>query len=214
MSHRHRLAVGLVAVGGAVGVAACGTGASSYSASGSAAQSSSNQRGVRQLLEVHAHARRDELPRPGRRRRHPALVELGDQPVLAGVQGGPAEMPQAVAGRRTSDRAATAQAERQALETSECMRKHGVSGFPDPTLKAPSSPAGYRAIEDRGGVILAIPSTINMQSPAFQKAARRASSADRHAARGNRPSGRFVQRCRSREREYVVVSDADRLRRE
>ena len=52
------------------------------------------------------------------------------------------------------------------------MRRHGVSDFPDPTLKAPSSPAGYSAIEDRGGVILAIPSTINVQSPAFQQAAK------------------------------------------
>jgi len=57
-------------------------------------------------------------------------------------------------------------------EVSECMRRHGVTGFPDPTLKPPSSPAGYSMLEDRGGVILAVPSTINPQSPVFQAAAK------------------------------------------
>jgi hypothetical protein len=65
----------------------------------------------------------------------------------------------------------SAQAMKQALETSECMRAHGVSGFPDPTTKQPSSPAGYSAIEDRSGVVIAIPDTINPTSPAYQHAA-------------------------------------------
>jgi hypothetical protein len=65
----------------------------------------------------------------------------------------------------------TAQAKAQMLKSSECMRQHGVSGFPDPTLSPPSSPAGYSAILDRGGVVLAIPDTINAQSPAFKRAA-------------------------------------------
>lgn len=57
-------------------------------------------------------------------------------------------------------------------QVSECMRQHGVTGFPDPILKTPSSPAGYSILEDRGGVILAVPSTINPQSPGFQAAAK------------------------------------------
>lgn len=59
------------------------------------------------------------------------------------------------------------------LEISECMRRHGVSGFPDPTLKLPSNPnpAAYSLLEDRGGVVLAVPSTISISSPAFQQAA-------------------------------------------
>lgn len=65
----------------------------------------------------------------------------------------------------------TAQAEAQTLKVSECMRQHGVSGFPDPTLKPPSSPAGYSILEDRGGVVLAVPSTINPASPVFKQAA-------------------------------------------
>jgi len=51
------------------------------------------------------------------------------------------------------------------------MRQHGVSGFPDPTLSLPSSPAGYSLLEDRGGVVLAVPSTINPASPTFKQAA-------------------------------------------
>ena len=65
----------------------------------------------------------------------------------------------------------SAQAKLAVLKISECMRSHGISGFPDPTLKAPSNPTGYSEIEDRGGVVLAIPSTIDVQSPAYQKAA-------------------------------------------
>ncbi len=65
----------------------------------------------------------------------------------------------------------TAQAKEQTLKVSECMRQHGISGFPDPTFTPPSSPAGYSALIDRGGVILAVPSTIDPQSPAFKQAA-------------------------------------------
>ncbi|HTP20619.1 MAG TPA: hypothetical protein VMJ65_13500 [Solirubrobacteraceae bacterium] len=40
------------------------------------------------------------------------------------------------------------------LKISECMRGHGVTGFPDPTEKLPSSPSGYSVIDGRGGVVL------------------------------------------------------------
>jgi len=61
----------------------------------------------------------------------------------------------------------------QAVKVAQCMRAHGVTGFPDPTTKLPAnaSPANYSALEDRGGVVTAIPKSINPQSPAFQQAA-------------------------------------------
>ncbi len=59
-----------------------------------------------------------------------------------------------------------------ARQVSECMRRHGVTGFPDPTLTPPSSPSGYSILEDRGGVILAVPSTIDPGSPGFARAAK------------------------------------------
>jgi len=53
------------------------------------------------------------------------------------------------------------------------MRRHGVSGFPDPTLKLPpiADRAQYSLVEDRDGVVLAVPRTINTSSPAFKQAA-------------------------------------------
>ncbi len=67
----------------------------------------------------------------------------------------------------------TAREVAQTLKVSECMRRHGVSGFPDPTLTLPSnpSPSEYSILEDRGGVVLAVPSTINPGSPVFKQAA-------------------------------------------
>ena len=57
------------------------------------------------------------------------------------------------------------------LRISECMRAHGVAGFPDPTLNPPSSPGGYSEVIDRNGVAIAVPNTIDTQSPAYQRAA-------------------------------------------
>ena len=56
------------------------------------------------------------------------------------------------------------------LAISRCMRAHGVSGFPDPTIGAPpSNPTGDVAAG--GGVFIAVPSTIDTNSPAFKPAA-------------------------------------------
>ncbi len=65
----------------------------------------------------------------------------------------------------------TAAIEAQMLVISECMRAHGVSGFPDPTTTPPSSPAGYSGVIDRNGVSFVIPTTIDIQSPAVRRAA-------------------------------------------
>jgi hypothetical protein len=65
------------------------------------------------------------------------------------------------------------QAMAQALQVSECMRRHGVSGFPDPALKPPSitNRAEYSIVDDRDGAVLAVPGTINPSSPVFKQAA-------------------------------------------
>jgi hypothetical protein len=62
-------------------------------------------------------------------------------------------------------------AKAQLLTIAKCMRAHGQSDFPDPTTTAPSSPAGYSIVLGRNGVFLAIPSSIDVQSPAFKQAA-------------------------------------------
>jgi hypothetical protein len=59
------------------------------------------------------------------------------------------------------------------LKIARCMRKHGVSGFPDPRTSAPPNPlgSGIAEVSDIEGVILLFPSTIDQQSPAFTRAA-------------------------------------------
>jgi hypothetical protein len=64
------------------------------------------------------------------------------------------------------------QAEKQMLALSKCMRAHGVSGFPDPTLgPPPSSPQEFSIAIGRPGVSLLVPKTIDVSSPAFKHAA-------------------------------------------
>jgi hypothetical protein len=66
----------------------------------------------------------------------------------------------------------SAQAHAQLLQISECMRRHGISSFPDPRPGSPpSNLGGYSAIIGHGGDLLAITSSIDMSSPAFKQAA-------------------------------------------
>jgi hypothetical protein len=71
-----------------------------------------------------------------------------------------------------ANRAPSEAAKRQMLATSECMRAHGVTGFPDPTLSPPTDPAADSIAMGRGGVFLVVPRTINVASPVFQSAAK------------------------------------------
>ena len=57
------------------------------------------------------------------------------------------------------------------LEVSDCMRKHGISGFPDPSTSPSSNSAANGEIMGSGGYYLVIPASIDMNSPAFQRAA-------------------------------------------
>lgn len=63
------------------------------------------------------------------------------------------------------------QARAQMLQIAKCMRSHGISGFPDPTTTPPSNPADYSAVIGRNGVFLAVPTSVDTQSPAFKQAA-------------------------------------------
>ena len=66
----------------------------------------------------------------------------------------------------------SAQVREQMLAVSECMRAHGVSGFPDPTLgPPPSSPQDFAIAIGHDGVSLLVPKTIDVSSPAFKQAA-------------------------------------------
>jgi hypothetical protein len=65
----------------------------------------------------------------------------------------------------------TAQQIDMGRQISQCMRQHGVTGFPDPSFTPPSSSADRSLILDLNGVVLAVPSTINPSSPGFVQAA-------------------------------------------
>jgi len=53
----------------------------------------------------------------------------------------------------------------------KCMRRHGISDFPDPTTTVPAAPAGGGVISIINGVVLTFPHTIDTRSPAFVKSA-------------------------------------------
>jgi CDGSH-type Zn-finger protein len=70
---------------------------------------------------------------------------------------------------------ATAQQIKDATETAECMRNHGVSGFPDPLITdtPPAiNPGEYSTAEYGNGMFTGIPSSIDVNSPAFEAAAK------------------------------------------
>lgn len=57
------------------------------------------------------------------------------------------------------------------VKVAQCMRRHGISDFPDPRTSVPSFPAGGGVISDIDGVIFVFPSAIDTRSPAFTRAA-------------------------------------------
>lgn len=63
---------------------------------------------------------------------------------------------------------ATGQQKAMMLRLSQCMREHGVTGFPDPVSSLPSSPVGLSLVFGLRGAVIAIPNTINPQSPRFK----------------------------------------------
>jgi hypothetical protein len=61
------------------------------------------------------------------------------------------------------------------VKVAQCMRRRGIPDFPDPKTSVPSNPfpggSPGGVISDIQGVILVFPSTIDMQSPLFTRAA-------------------------------------------
>lgn len=76
-------------------------------------------------------------------------------------------------GGQTASPQQVAQALAQLRKVAQCMRAHGVRDFPDPRATRPTSlsPGEYGQITDYKGAWLLFPATINMQSPAWTRAA-------------------------------------------
>lgn len=59
----------------------------------------------------------------------------------------------------------------QLLKLAECMRRHGISSFPDPTNSPPSAPpAGGGIAFGAPGAFISVPQTL-INSPGFKQAA-------------------------------------------
>jgi len=57
------------------------------------------------------------------------------------------------------------------VKAAQCMRRHGISDFPDPTTTMPSMTGFNGVISDIDGVLFVFPATIDTQSVAFKRAA-------------------------------------------
>lgn len=57
------------------------------------------------------------------------------------------------------------------LRDARCMRRHGISQFPDPISTMPSLTHFAGVISDRDGAILVFPASLDMQSPEFIQSA-------------------------------------------
>jgi signal transduction histidine kinase len=71
----------------------------------------------------------------------------------------------------------------------QCMREHGVRGFPDPRASTPSGSLRFSEIANRDGAVFVIPTTIDQQSPVFTRASARCQlspDVQRAAAQDNR----------------------------
>jgi hypothetical protein len=175
-SHRRRLPIAFAALGCALAIAACG----SSDPTNSTKSSSNGLTGQSKLTGAFAFAKCmrshgvSDFPDPkvsgnsiqilgansGINVQSPAFrsAQTSCKHLLPG--GGPGSGPP------------SPQARAQLLQISQCMRRHGISNFPDPQAGSPpSNPAGYSAILGRDGYFLAIPNSIDTKSPAFRQAA-------------------------------------------
>jgi hypothetical protein len=171
-SHRRGLLIGVAAAACAVAIAACGS--SGATNSSSRVTANSKRAGALAFSKCMRSHGVPNFPDPSGSGNHIELLGSSSginmqSPTFQSAQtscnrllpgGGPGSGPP------------SAQAHAQLLQISECMRRHGISSFPDPqTGSPPSNPAGYSAIIGRGGYFLAIPSSIDPRSPAFTHAA-------------------------------------------
>lgn len=151
----------------AVAALACGAivlgGCSSSGDTGTGSQSSGVSAGIKFADCMRAHGV-PNFPDPGVSREIPIMrspafqsAQTSCQHLLGGGLGSGPPSPQARA---------------QLLRISQCMRRHGVSEFPDPRAgPPPSTLTGDSVILGTGGYILAIPSSIDPSSPGFKRAA-------------------------------------------
>jgi hypothetical protein len=169
MSRCLRIPVTLGVLGCAVAIAACGV-TSTYSTSGSAGSANNNNAAFVPFARC---MRTDGVPNfPDPSGGGGIHLPPGTNPFSPAFKSAQSKCKHLLPGGGPPTGPPSAKAKLQALTISECMRRHGVTGFPDPTDTPPSNPSGYSQILDLGGAVLAVPSTIDTASPAYQAAAK------------------------------------------
>lgn len=168
MSSCRRVVVALAGLCGAVALAACGS-ASTYSTSGSGPDPNV----TRAFLAFSQCMRTNGVPNfPDPKGGGGIQLSAGMNPKAPAFESAQAKCKHLLPGGGPPSGPPSAQAKLHALQIAECMRRHGVTNFPDPTDKAPSSINGYSDVLDMAGAVLAVPSTIDTQSPAYKTAAK------------------------------------------
>jgi len=168
MSRWHRVPVALGTLGYTAAIAACGS-ASTYSTSGSGRSPSVTHA----FLAFSQCMRTNGVPNfPDPKGGGGIQLSAGINPKAPAFKSAQAKCRHLLPGGGPPTGPPSAQAKLGALKIAECMRRHGVSNFPDPTDTPPSSPNGYSEILDMEGAVLAVPSTIDTQSPVYKTAAK------------------------------------------
>ena len=162
--HHRSIALMLATLGCAVAIAACGSSDKSSNGSGSSGRSS----GIAFASCMRAHG--INIPDPGS---GGGGIQLpaGANPQSPGFQSAQKAcfklLPGGGPGR---GQPASASQKRQMLAMSECMRRHGLSTFPDPVSTPPQPGNGLGIAFGAPGSFIVIPQAL-MNSPAFNQAA-------------------------------------------
>ena len=157
----------LAAVGCGLAVAACGSSASHSSQSSAQARNGQRLLAFSQCMRAHGVAK---FPDPSARGGIQISPSTGVNPQSPAFQA--AQNACGGLGKGGPGGGHPTEADKLAmLNVSKCMRAHGLTNFPDPTLHAPTPGNGVNAVIGRNGVFLALGPGINPQSPAFAHAA-------------------------------------------
>jgi hypothetical protein len=131
------------------------------------------QQRVAGLLGVHAQPRCHQLPGPGSAGGGLNLGGTGINPFSPSFKTAQFTCRKLLPGVGPGAHKASEQEKQQLVAVSESMRRHGVSGFPDPTSTPPTSSQGYSIMGGLGSnLFLLVPSSIDVNSPVFTKAAK------------------------------------------
>jgi hypothetical protein len=161
--HRRGIALVLATLACAAAVAACGSSGKSSNASGSGGRSSGLA--VAQCMRAHGIT---DFPDPS----SGGGIQLpaGINPQSPGFQSAQKTCFKLLPGGGPGRGQASESQKRQMLAMSSCMRRHGLSTFPDPVTTAPAPGTGFGVAFGAPGSFIAIPQAL-MNSPAFNQAA-------------------------------------------